>query len=158
MGRQARTGRREADPAANRTCFRTGAVDVVPTSAPARSATCGSETVEAFDRATHQKIASERSWRRCVGGLADSPADPRGPTTEHVMLGPLVLAFSLGDSSLRCMSSLTSPALHDDTPTSKRIAFYDLRATGITWLALDGVQPMAIMHRAGHSSVDTTVG
>ena len=55
-------------------------------------------------------------------------------------------------------AKVTRAELHEDTPTSKRITFYDLRATGITWLALDGVAPMTMMQRAGHSNIDTTMG
>jgi hypothetical protein len=48
--------------------------------------------------------------------------------------------------------------LHDDTPTTKRITFHDLRATGITWEALAGTEPLRIMQRAGHTNFSTTQG
>ena len=43
-------------------------------------------------------------------------------------------------------------------PTRKAITFYDLRATGITWMALRNDNPMAIKQRAGHRRFETTEG
>jgi integrase len=48
------------------------------------------------------------------------------------------------------------PELHDSTKTRKAMTFYDLRATGITWMAIRGDDPLKIMHRAGHSDFKTT--
>jgi integrase len=48
--------------------------------------------------------------------------------------------------------------LHKSTPTRKAITVYDLRATGITWLAIRGDEPLRIMQRAGHASFSTTQG
>lgn len=42
--------------------------------------------------------------------------------------------------------------------TRKQIRFYDLRATGITWMAIRGDEPMRIMRRAGHKEFSTTMG
>jgi integrase len=36
------------------------------------------------------------------------------------------------------------------------ITFHDLRATGITWLAVQGVDPLKIKQRAGHANLSTT--
>jgi hypothetical protein len=47
--------------------------------------------------------------------------------------------------------------LHEDTPTRKAMTFYDLRATGITWSAVRGDEPLKIMQRAGHTEFDTTM-
>ncbi len=40
--------------------------------------------------------------------------------------------------------------------TRKWITFHDLRATGITWMAVRGDDPLKIKQRAGHSSLTTT--
>lgn len=40
--------------------------------------------------------------------------------------------------------------------TRSRITFHDLRATGITWMALRGDDPLKIKQRAGHRSLSTT--
>ncbi|HKY39263.1 MAG TPA: site-specific integrase, partial [Polyangiaceae bacterium] len=46
--------------------------------------------------------------------------------------------------------------LYADRPTSKRVTFYDLRASGITWEVLDGTEPLRIQQRAGHTNFSTT--
>jgi hypothetical protein len=38
------------------------------------------------------------------------------------------------------------------------VTFYDLRATGITWMALRGDNPLTIKQRAGHRRFETTEG
>jgi hypothetical protein len=48
--------------------------------------------------------------------------------------------------------------LFTDRPTSKRVTFYDLRASGITWEVLDGTEHVRIMQRAGHRNFSTTQG
>jgi integrase len=48
--------------------------------------------------------------------------------------------------------------LHTNTPTRKAITVYDLRATGITWCAIRGDDPLKIMQRAGHARFETTQG
>jgi len=44
--------------------------------------------------------------------------------------------------------------LNDDT--RKAIRWHDLRATGCTWMAVRGDEPLHIQHRAGHTSFGTT--
>jgi integrase len=46
----------------------------------------------------------------------------------------------------------------EDDETRKAITFHDLRATGITWCAARGDDPLRIKQRAGHSSFSTTEG
>lgn len=46
--------------------------------------------------------------------------------------------------------------LFDDLPTLKPMTFHDLRATGITWEAIAGTEPLRIQQRAGHSALTTT--
>lgn len=48
--------------------------------------------------------------------------------------------------------------LFENDATRKQIRFYDLRATGITWMALRGDEPLRIMQRAGHTEFTTTMG
>src|SRR4051812_41177762 len=36
------------------------------------------------------------------------------------------------------------------------ITWHDLRATGLTWLAIRGDEPLKIMQRAGHERFETT--
>jgi integrase len=46
--------------------------------------------------------------------------------------------------------------LHEPTATRKAITYHDLRATGLTWMAVRGDDPLKIMQRAGHSDFKTT--
>ncbi len=48
--------------------------------------------------------------------------------------------------------------LAEDDPTRKPITFHDTRATGITWMAARGDDPLRIKQRAGHSAFTTTEG
>ena len=41
-------------------------------------------------------------------------------------------------------------------PTRKRLSWHDLRATGITWRAVRGDEPLKIQRAAWHSSFETT--
>jgi integrase len=46
--------------------------------------------------------------------------------------------------------------LHNDTPTTRKLRFHDLRSTGVTWLAVRGDDPLKIQARAGHREFSTT--
>lgn len=46
--------------------------------------------------------------------------------------------------------------LHETTETTKKLAWHDLRATGLTWMAVRGDEPLKIMQRAGHTNFGTT--
>ena len=48
--------------------------------------------------------------------------------------------------------------LYADDATRTPLTFHDLRATGITWRAIRGDDPLKIQSSAGHSSFDTTQG
>ena len=45
-----------------------------------------------------------------------------------------------------------------DDAQRKHVTFHDLRATGITWMAVAGEDPLRIKQRAGHRSFSTTEG
>lgn len=46
--------------------------------------------------------------------------------------------------------------LHANSATTKGLTFHDLRATGLTWMAVRGDDALKIMHRAGHERFETT--
>ena len=48
--------------------------------------------------------------------------------------------------------------LHETTRTRKAMTWHDLRATGLTWLAIRGDDPLKIKQRAGHAAFTTTEG
>lgn len=60
----------------------------------------------------------------------------------------------------RCLEAakVNRATLFANTKTQKQITFYDLRATGITWMAVRGDNPQVIKRRAGHSRFETTEG
>ena len=53
---------------------------------------------------------------------------------------------------------MTRPELFATTATRKAITWHDLRATYATWCAIRGDAPLTIRQRAGHESLDTTMG
>lgn len=53
-------------------------------------------------------------------------------------------------------AGVTRTDLYEDRATTKRVTFYDLRATGITWEVLAGTEHVRIMQRAGHANFSTT--
>jgi hypothetical protein len=48
------------------------------------------------------------------------------------------------------------PELFKTTSASKRVRFHDLRASGLTWMAIRGDSPLQIKLVAGHTSFDMT--
>ncbi len=55
-------------------------------------------------------------------------------------------------------AGVTRSELHTRTRTQRPIRFHDLRATGITWMAIRGDDAAKIHRRAGHKSFQTTLG
>ncbi len=55
-------------------------------------------------------------------------------------------------------AGVTRADLFEQSDGTKRITFYDLRATGITWEALAKTDTLTIMQRAGHTEYKTTLG
>jgi len=53
-------------------------------------------------------------------------------------------------------AGVTRADLFADNDRQKHVTFHDLRATGITWMAVRGDDPLRIKRRAGHSSFSTT--
>jgi integrase len=75
--------------------------------------------------------------------------------------GPMFPIPKLGNMADRLRrwlkrAGVTRPELHNATATSKAITWHDLRATGITWMAVRGDAPLTIKQRAGHSAFSTT--
>lgn len=75
--------------------------------------------------------------------------------------GPLVKMPAAEDLPERLRKYLlwagvTRTELQTTSATSRRLTWHDLRATGITWCAVRGDQPLAIQQRAGHADFATT--
>jgi integrase len=84
----------------------------------------------------------------CEGLAADDPlfAMPPGETLSSQLRTYLERA------------GIARAELFANDETRKHLTFHDLRATGITWLAVRGDEPLRIQARAGHSSFSTTQG
>lgn len=54
------------------------------------------------------------------------------------------------------LAGLTHVELHRKGPTRRWLPFHDLRATGVTWMAVRGDDPLKIRQRAGHQHLVTT--
>jgi Phage integrase family len=55
-------------------------------------------------------------------------------------------------------AGVTRAELDKPTPTRKPMTFHDLRATGLTWMAVRGDDALKIKQRAGHTTFQTTEG
>ena len=53
-------------------------------------------------------------------------------------------------------AGITRAELHHGDATRKQLTFHDLRATGLTWMAIRGDDALKIMQRAGHANFSTT--
>jgi hypothetical protein len=56
------------------------------------------------------------------------------------------------------MAGVTRPRLFANTATTVEINFRSTRDSGITWLALAGVDLAGMQRRAGHDEISTTLG
>ena len=56
------------------------------------------------------------------------------------------------------LAGVTRAELFTSDATRRAITFHDLRATGITWAAVRGDDPLRIKQRAGHRSFSTSEG
>ena len=74
---------------------------------------------------------------------------PNMPSEKH--LSPMFRRHLLA-------AGVTRADLHAGDATRRRIRFHDLRATGLSWAAIRGDDPLKIMHRAGHADFQTTQG
>jgi integrase len=55
------------------------------------------------------------------------------------------------------VAGVARTALFASDATRRNLTYHDLRATGATWAAIRGDQPLRIMHRAGHKHLATTM-
>lgn len=127
----------------------------------------------------HRVVRVHRSANRKTGALGSTKSDIDRRVPIEPMLVPLltkmrdeagatgrVLATRATDRKLsrqlrRCLrlAGVARAELFEDEntrQTTKPITFHDLRATGITWCAVRGDEPLRIKYRAGHSSLSTT--
>jgi integrase len=53
-------------------------------------------------------------------------------------------------------ANVRRPELDNGSPTRKQLTWHDLRATGATWMAVRGDDPLKIKQRCGHQTFSTT--
>ncbi len=118
-----------------------------------------------------------RAYNYKSGGTkATKTSSPRDFAIERALLPLLRLMRAESDSELvvpemgdldhltkpfreaLLLAGVDRPELHEAEATSKAVTYYDLRATGITWRAIRGDEPLHIMHDAGHKNFGTTQG
>src|SRR5262249_38517589 len=88
-----------------------------------------------------------KAMRDAAGGMGR--VLPYMPVEKH--LAPM-LRRDLKRAGLQRADLVTNDA------TRKWLTFHDLRATGITWRAVRGDEPLRIMQAAGHKDFGTTMG
>ena len=92
--------------------------------------------------------------------LLERMGEGRGPAE---LVTPIVAGTPESKRAPRFVRSLraagvTRARLFESTPTTMGVNFRSLRDSGITWLALAGVDVQRIQRRAGHDDVKTTIG
>ncbi len=112
--------------------------------------------------------------KRRGGGVKATKSDTARRPAIETALRPLLAAMHSeaggkgpvvrlpGDNASRKLrmylrrAGVTRADLFVTDATRKAITFHDLRATGITWCAVRGDEPLKIMQRAGHENFETT--
>jgi integrase len=88
-------------------------------------------------------LAAMRAERRGRGRVLAMPSDSERPRKLRKYLA---------------RAGVKRTELFKTEATRRAITFYDAtRATGITWMAVRGAEPLRIMQRAGHTTFDTTL-
>jgi integrase len=105
-------------------------------------------------------------------GVRDVPIHPsllpllRRFVDKRAPIDPLIALMSDWSEDQRALKTrqhlaaagLRRPRLTENTATPMHVGFRSWRDTGITWLALAGVDVAKMQRRAGHDHVTTTVG
>jgi integrase len=114
---------------------------------------------EALDRRSH-KVSSTKSGRSRRFAIEPSIM-PLLRVMHEERTGELVcwLPRRMADRLRGWLerAGVTRRELRDETSaTTKALGWHDLRATGLTWMAVRGDEPLKIMQRAGHADLQTT--
>lgn len=109
------------------------------------------------EKATKTGVARRFSFERTILPLLEALHGESGGNGPVIKL-PSDRDLSRGIRRWLLKAGVTRSELHTETPTRKRLTFHDLRATGLTWMAVRGDDPLKIMQRAGHTDFKTTQG
>lgn len=120
-----------------------------------RSVEAETRTVKSTKSGTTRRVPVEPELRPLLSRLRD---ERKGKDGERVLWLP-----DHEDRAVLLREHLNAARaeraeLFADDAHRKRITFHDLRATGITWAAVRGDDPLRIKQRAGHKSFSTTEG
>lgn len=108
-------------------------------------------------RALRPLLVCLKSEAPSSGRVVRSDSPKRGEAMQEHGMPPLEdLAATLRDHLKR--AGVNRAELHEERRTTKRVTFYDLRSTGITWEVLAGTKHLKIQRRAGHKAFSTTEG
>jgi integrase len=99
-----------------------------------------------------RSVPLEPAAATLLEAMRPAEADPDAPV---VTLPPDTALADVLREAVR-EAEVTRPELFGSEATRKPITWYDLRATGITWRAIRGDNPIAIMRQAGHEDFKTT--
>jgi hypothetical protein len=115
-----------------------------PAAADGRRATCGSWS------AACARTWSKRSAATCAFAMT------RGKRAKHVLWMPDHEDRAILLRQHLQAAQVTRTELFESDARRKHVTFHDLRATGITWCAVRGDDPLRIKQRAGHNAFSTT--
>jgi integrase len=99
-----------------------------------------------------RSVTIEPSIVPLIKAVKAEKADQRAPFADI----PSPTGMARGLRSWLLKAGVDRHELHHKTPTTRPIRFHDLRATGITWMAVRGDDTLKIQQRAGHAEFDTT--
>ncbi len=121
---------------------------------------------KAFDeRAQETKTPKTENGVRDVpipATLAPLLARMRKGREPHELVVPVLATLTENRRALNLRADLeragcTRPRLFENTATTMSVNFRSLRDSGITWLAITGVDIVKTQRRAGHDSIETTL-
>jgi integrase len=127
-----------------------------------------------FDDACRSKVLALRVLPQNRATDVQGPDEGVKKSKSYIFPSSRCEAERPGAASSACRPRATSPSSCGNTSggpawsapssspttdtTRKQLTFHDLRATGITWMALRSDEPIKIMRRAGHEDIATTMG
>jgi integrase len=109
------------------------------------------------EKPTKTAVARRFSIEANLRPLLKAMHDARGANA-HVSELPSERDMARGFRRWLAKAGVNRAELHTSSRTRKAMTFHDLRATGLTWLAVRGDDPLKIMQRAGHVDFATTQG
>ena len=105
-----------------------------------------------------RRIPIEPPLRAVLQGLLAQSNRAKGKHRGHILWLPDHEDRAILLRQHLSLAGVTRVELFESDERRRAITFHDLRATGITWAAVRGDDPLRIKQRAGHSSFSTTEG